>query len=151
LSNEGEGTDTVESEPDAIELKEGHIFDPVARKLRKGTDEEYVRQEMIKTLVSEYGYPLSSMATEFKIKIGSAPKKVDIAVFPDDSEQRQEHVLRIIECKRPQIKMNDKQDGVGQLISYVSACPACPRPRNSRGPRPSSATSLSRTCTRRRA
>ena len=50
----------------AVELKEGYLYDPVAQKQRKATDEEFVRQEMIKTLVSEYGYPLTSMQTEFR-------------------------------------------------------------------------------------
>ncbi|HUV08983.1 MAG TPA: type I restriction enzyme HsdR N-terminal domain-containing protein, partial [Spirochaetia bacterium] len=107
-----------------IELKEGYLYDPVALKQRKATDEEFVRQEMIKTLVNEYGYPLTSMATEFPVKIGSSTKKLDIAVFPDDDEHKQETVSLIIECKKPKVKMNDRQDGVGQLISYVSACPA---------------------------
>ena len=52
------------------ELKEGYIFDPVAQKQRKATDEEFVRQEMIKTLVTEYSYSLVNMETEFPIKIG---------------------------------------------------------------------------------
>jgi len=111
--------------PEKIELKEGYLYDPVAQKQRKATDEEYVRQEMIKTLVSEYAYPLTSMATEFPVKVASSTKKVDIAIFPDDADHKQETALRIIECKKPKIKMNDKQDGVGQLISYVSVCPAC--------------------------
>lgn len=107
-----------------IELKEGCLYDPVAQKQRKATDEEFVRQEMIKALVNEYGYPLPSMATEFPVKLGSATKKLDIAVFQDDAEHKQETVTLIIECKKPKVKMNDRQDGVGQLISYVSACPA---------------------------
>jgi type I restriction enzyme M protein len=108
-----------------IELKEGYLYDPVAQKQRKATDEEFVRQEMIRTLVNEYGYPLTSMETEFPVKLGSATKKVDIAIFPDESAHKQEIVTLIIECKKPKVKITDRQDGVGQLISYVSACPAC--------------------------
>lgn len=108
-----------------IELKEGYLYDPVAQKQRKATDEEFVRQELIKTLVNEYGYPLTSMATEFPIKLGSATKKTDIAIFLDGFEHKQETVMLIIECKKPKVKMTDRQDGIGQLISYVSACPGC--------------------------
>lgn len=108
-----------------VELKEGYIYDPVAQKPRKATDEEYVRQEMIKTLVSEYGYPLTSMDTEFPIKIGSESVRIDIAIFPDNKDHKQENASLIIECKKPQIKITDKKDGIGQLISYISACPAC--------------------------
>lgn len=28
-------------------IKEGYLYDPVAKKLRKATDEEYVRQEIL--------------------------------------------------------------------------------------------------------
>jgi type I restriction enzyme M protein len=108
-----------------MELKEGYLYDPVAKKPRKATDEEYVRQEMIKTLVSEYGYPLTSMETEFPIKNGSETKKVDIAIFPDSAEHKQETSILIIECKKPKIRIADKTDGVGQLISYIAVCPAC--------------------------
>src|SRR5438067_6498842 len=107
-----------------IELKEGYLYDPIAQKQRKATDEEFVRQEMIKTLVREYGYPLTSMSTEFPVKVGSSTKKVDIAIFPDDTQHEQENILRIVECKKPQIKITDKQDGIGQLISYLAVSPA---------------------------
>jgi type I restriction enzyme M protein len=107
-------------------LKEGYLYDPVAQKPRKATDEEFVRQELIRTLANEYSYPLISMATEYPIKIGSDTKKADIVIFPDDNlERRQENVILIVECKKPQIKITDKKDGVGQLISYVAASPAC--------------------------
>lgn len=107
-----------------VELKEGYLYDPVAQKPRKATDEEFVRQEIIKTLVNEYGYPLDAMDTEFRIKIGSEDAKVDIALFPDSVEHKQEKACLLIECKAPRIKITDKKDGVGQLISYMSACPA---------------------------
>lgn len=45
-------------------IKEGYLYDPVAKKPRKATDEEYVRQEMLKALVSEYDYVFSDMETE---------------------------------------------------------------------------------------
>lgn len=107
------------------ELKEGYLYDPVAKKQRKATDEEYVRQEIIKTLVSEYGYGLPSMETEFPIKDYSKSAKVDIVIFPDRADHKQETISIIIECKKPKVKITDRQDGVGQLISYVSVCPAC--------------------------
>lgn len=122
--NEYNQSKIVETSNHRLVLKDGYIFDPVEGKQRKATDEEYVRQEMIKTLVTEYGYPLSSMKTEFPIKIGSKTKKVDVAIFPDNSEKKQETIILIIECKKPEIKINDKGDGVGQLISYIAACPA---------------------------
>lgn len=106
-------------------LKEGYLYDPVAKKQRKITDEENVRQEMIKTLISEYGYPLTNMETEFPVKVGSSTKKVDIAIFNNLDDHKQENIRLIIECKKPKVKLIDKQDGVGQLISYMSVCPVC--------------------------
>lgn len=105
-------------------IKEGYLYDPVAKKPRKATDEEHVRQELIKTLASEYGYSLENMATEFPIKVGSSTKRIDIAIFKDDSPHFQENIELIVECKKPSIKLTDKEHGVGQLISYISVCPA---------------------------
>lgn len=62
-------------------IKEGYLYDPVAKKPRKATDEEYVRQEMLKALVSEYDYVFSDMETEYTVKVGSESKRVDIAIF----------------------------------------------------------------------
>lgn len=106
-------------------IKEGYIYDPVAKKQRKATDEEYVRKEMLEVLVAEYNYSFCDMETEFTVKVGSDSKRIDIAIFPKNMEHLQENVLLIIECKAAKIGDNDKADGVGQLISYVSVCPNC--------------------------
>ena len=106
-------------------IKEGYLYDPVAKKQRKATDEEYVRQEMLKALVSEYDYIFPDMETEFVVKVGSEPKRVDIAIFKHGEKHLQENVVLIIECKAAQVRINDKSNGVGQLISYVAVCPAC--------------------------
>ncbi|HHY66688.1 MAG TPA: N-6 DNA methylase [Alicyclobacillus sp.] len=65
------------------------------------------------------------METEFRIKVGSETKKVDIAIFEDGVKHTQENVTMIVECKKPKIKLDDKQDGVGQLLGYVAVCPKC--------------------------
>lgn len=106
-------------------IKEGYLYDPVAKKLRKATDEEYVRQELLIALSSEYGYSFDDMETEFQINVGRSKKRVDIAIFPEKKEHLQENILLIIECKAAKIGENDKKEGVDQLISYVASCPAC--------------------------
>ena len=106
-------------------IKEGYLYDPVAKKPRKATDEEYVRQEMLKALVSEYDYVFSDMETEYTVKVGSESKRVDIAIFKQGEKHLQENIVLIVECKAAQVKLNDKNDGVGQLIAYVAVCPAC--------------------------
>jgi hypothetical protein len=50
--------------------------------LRKETPEEHVRQRVARSLVEEYGYAKSDLHIEFPIKLGSARKRADIAVFP---------------------------------------------------------------------
>ncbi|WP_172437855.1 N-6 DNA methylase [Clostridium neonatale] len=110
---------------DMSKIKEGYVYDPVAKKQRKATDEEYVRQEMIKVLAKEYNYSFEDMETEFVIKVGSSSKRIDIAIFDENREHIQENVKLIIETKSPKIGLADKKDGVGQLISYVAVCPDC--------------------------
>ena len=108
-----------------VAIKEGCLYDPVAKKLRKATDEEYVRQELLVGLTAEYGYSFDDMETEYQINVGSSKKRVDIAIFNKDSEHLQENILLIIECKSAKVLENDKKEGVDQLISYVASCPAC--------------------------
>lgn len=104
-------------------IKDGFLYDPVAKKLRKATDEEYVRQEMLLGLQSEYHYSFEDMETEFPIHVGRSKKRIDIAIFPEGAEHLQENVSLIVECKPAKIGENDKNDGVDQLISYMSSCP----------------------------
>lgn len=104
-------------------IKDGFLYDPVAKKLRKATDEEYVRQEMLLGLQSEYHYSFEDMETEFPIHVGRSRKRIDIAIFPEGVEHLQENVYLIVECKAAKIGENDKKDGIDQLISYMSSCP----------------------------
>lgn len=106
-------------------IKEGYIYDPVAKKLRKATDEEYVRQEIVIGLSSEYGYSFDDMETEFQINVGRAKKRGDIAIFSEGKEHLQENIILIVECKSAKIGENDKKEGVDQLISYVASSPSC--------------------------
>ena len=106
-------------------IKEGYLYDPVAKKQRKSTDEEYVRQEMIKVLVKEYNYTFENMETEFSIKAEGSTKRVDIAVFDEGEIHVQEKVKLIVETKSPKIGISDKKDGVERLIGYVAVCPDC--------------------------
>lgn len=44
-------------------------------------------------------------------------------VFPPDEEHIQQNARIIVECKAASVKSADKKDGVGQLQSYMAACP----------------------------
>lgn len=109
-----------------ITVPEGKIRDYIDGKFRNDTPEEYVRQNIEKRLVNEHEYPKSLISIEFSIKVGSASKRVDIALFPEDcSNFSQENIKIIIECKKDSIKPSDKNDGVGQLQSYMAASVNC--------------------------
>ncbi|MBI1981324.1 MAG: type I restriction enzyme HsdR N-terminal domain-containing protein [Methylocystis sp.] len=61
--------------------------------LRKDTPEEHVRQRVARSLVEEYGYSKADIHLEFPIKVGSARKQVDLAIFPPGSEHKQEFIF----------------------------------------------------------
>jgi len=97
----------------------------ITGKLRKDTPEERVRQEVARALVEEYGYLKSDMDVEFAVKMGRARKRVDIVIFLHGKPHNQENVYLISEVKREDVKPSDRKEGIGQLGSYVSACPNC--------------------------
>lgn len=116
--------DSVTSSPTslaAIIVEQGRLLDFVdGRTQRKETPEEYVRQEIAKSLVREYEYPKRDIAIEFVIRVGSGRPRADIVVFPPETPHTQENALIILECKSAKVKAADKKDGVGQLHSYMA-------------------------------
>ena len=106
----------------ALIVPQGKILDFIDSKLRKETPEEYVRQEIEKSLVREYKYPRDEIAVEFRVRLGRAPKRVDLAVFPEGEAHKQENVFAIVECKASSIPSNHRKEGVDQLKSYLAAC-----------------------------
>lgn len=89
---------------------------------RKDTPEERVRQEILKSLVREYGYKKDQIEVERSIKFGSNRKAVDVAIWRSGQAHTQEDIHIIVECKDPKTKSQGKKDGVDQMHSYVSAC-----------------------------
>lgn len=109
-----------------ITVPEGKIWDYIDSKFRNDTPEEYVRQNIEKRLVGEHNYPKELIRVEQSIKVGSARKSVDIAVYPVDcNEFEQQNIYIIVECKKENILPNDKKEGVGQLQAYMAACANC--------------------------
>jgi type I restriction enzyme M protein len=109
--------------PTAIIVQQGRVLDFIdGTTQREETPEEYVRQEIAKSLVREYGYAKSDIAAEFKVKLGSSSKRADLVVFPDKAEHTQENAWLIVECKKRDVKPSDRKDGTDQLRSYLAAC-----------------------------
>ena len=82
--------------------------------------EEQVRQEYERVLHRDQGYPKQHMDIEVPIQRGSsAREKADLVIYSSanlDERDQARDILGIVELKR-----KDRQDGVQQLTSYMSA------------------------------
>lgn len=109
-----------------IVIPEGKICDYIDGKFRNDTPEEYVRQTIEKRLVNEHKYLPKQIRVEYTLQLGSRKPRADIVIFDKDcSEQTQENIKIIIECKKEAVEARNAKDGVEQLKSYMSACPNC--------------------------
>lgn len=109
-------------------IPEGKISDYIDGKFRKDTPEEYVRQTIEKRLVNEHKYTLKQIKIEYTLQLGSNKPRADIVIFDKNTpatEQTQNNVKLIIECKKEAVDARNAKDGVEQLKSYMSACPNC--------------------------
>ena len=110
--------------PAAVIVQQGKILDYIdGLTQRNETPEEYVRQEIAKSLVREYGYDKTEISVEFILRLGSRKPRADLAVFNEGAPHDQDRTRVIVECKSQKIKSTDRKDGVGQLQSYMAACP----------------------------
>ncbi len=103
-------------------VPQGKVLDFIDGQLRNETPEEYVRQEIEKSLVREYHYSRNDVAVEFRVRLGRASKRADLVVFPEASPHVQENVWVIIECKAPSVSSNHNRQGTDQLKSYMAGC-----------------------------
>ena len=111
----------------AIVIQQGKVLDFIdGVTQRNETPEEYVRQEIAKSLVREYRYEKTYIEVEFTIRVGSRKPRADLVIFPPATDHKQENALIIVECKSAKVKSEDKKDGVGQLQSYMAACQTSP-------------------------
>ena len=116
--------DSLQTQPAAVIVQQGKVLDFIdGQTQREETPEEYVRQEIAKSLVREYGYPKKDIAVEFTLRLGSRKPRADLVIFAADAEHTQENGFIIVECKAQSVKSGDRKAGVGQLESYLSACP----------------------------
>lgn len=106
----------------AVIVPQGKLVDFIDGSIRQETPEEYVRQEIEKSLVREYQYPRDEISVEFRVKLGSSSKRADLVIFPEAESHKQETAWAIVECKSAKVSPNHKKEGVGQLKSYLAAC-----------------------------
>jgi type I restriction enzyme M protein len=111
-------------QPSAVIVQQGKVLDFIdGQTQREETPEEYVRQEIAKSLVREYGYPKKDISVEFTLRLGSRKPRADLVIFGPDEKHAQETGYIIVECKAQSVKSSDRKEGIGQLYSYLSACP----------------------------
>ena len=112
------------AKPTAVIVQQGKVLDYIdGITQRTHTPEEHVRQEIAKSLVREYRHPKSDIAVEFVLHLGTRKPRADLVVFLPGQTHTQEHARIIVECKAPTVKVTDRDQGVGQLKSYLDACP----------------------------
>ena len=80
-----------------------YIFDIVRKKYILNQPEEWVRQNIIKYLSNEKGYPISLMSVEKKSEINNSKKRTDVICY-----NKHKKPLLLIECKAMHIKINPK-------------------------------------------
>ena len=91
------------------------LFDPIRKKWVIITPEEWVRQNFIQYLVKTLQYPAACIAVEKGFQLGELQKRVDILVY------HQHTPWMLIECKEPNIPLNDKT--LQQILAYQVAIP----------------------------
>lgn len=112
------------AKPVAVIVQQGKLLDYIdGVTQRNETPEEYVRQEIAKSLVREYGYEKQEVAVEFTLRLGSRKPRADLVIFGEREPHEQDRARIIIECKSQKVKSTDRKEGVGQLQSYMAACP----------------------------
>lgn len=112
------------NKPVAVIIQQGKLLDYIdGITQRNETPEEYVRQEIAKSLVREYGYEKREVAVEFTLRLGSSKPRADLVIFDEGEPREQDRARVIIECKSHKVKSTDRKEGVGQLQSYMAACP----------------------------
>jgi len=79
------------------------IFDEIRKKFLLLTPEEWVRQNFIKYLIHEKGFPSSLMAIESGLKINKNIFRADLLVY-----NKKGTPILVVEFKAPEIKITQK-------------------------------------------
>jgi type I site-specific restriction endonuclease len=95
---------------------QAQIFDPIRQKWIMLQDEEWERQNMIAWLVKVQGVTQSFISVEKTLPLGNTALRFDLLIY-DQSHQP----WMIIECKSPEIKLDEKV--LMQALSYNSIVP----------------------------
>ena len=93
-----------------------YIFDVHRKAWVILTEEEWVRQNFLSFLLNQLQYPSSLIAVEKEILLHGMKKRFDILVYDG-----QHQPWMMIECKAPQIELNEKV--LRQILIYNQGIP----------------------------
>ncbi|MCT4604071.1 MAG: type I restriction enzyme HsdR N-terminal domain-containing protein [Marinifilum sp.] len=93
------------------DLQRKLIFDSIRKKYVVLTPEEWVRQNFIRFLIEEKGFPASLIAVEKKVDVNLLPQRSDVVLY-----NRNANPVMIVECKASKVKIT--QDVFNQVARY---------------------------------
>ena len=95
-----------------------YIFDEIRKKYIVITPEEWVRQNILHYLIYDLNYNKNRIAVEKEFKVNKLKKRFDILIYKDfnTSDSKKLEVFMLIECKAPQIKIDNKT--AKQIFNY---------------------------------
>lgn len=79
------------------------IFDPFRKKKVSLTPEEWVRQNFLKHMVKNLGFPAGLLSVEMPLTLNGLTRRCDIVAFDNTAKPR-----LIVECKAASIKITQK-------------------------------------------
>lgn len=92
-----------------IQEKDGKIYSYLREEWLVKTPEERVRQELIVSLVNNFGYPLSVMTEEYKTDYkgrGVRSTRADIVIYKSEEDKKNNYnAFIVIECKAENVKI----------------------------------------------
>lgn len=100
----------------SFRIKEGpegqkSIFDRARNKFVRLTPEEWVRQNFVRYMIEEKGYPEGLLGIEVVFKLNKLTRRADIMAY-----SRTGNPLLIVECKAPGVPIN--KEVFTQIVSY---------------------------------
>jgi hypothetical protein len=98
------------------ENEQHFVFDTIRKTWLVLTEEEWVRQNFIQYLVTVLHYPATLIAIEKELELNGLKKRFDVLVY-----NQQHQPLMLIECKAPQLVLNDA--ALEQLLRYHISIP----------------------------
>ena len=93
-----------EEQTESGAIEEGKVFDYITGAPVKDSDKERVRQRIARAIIHEYGIAAEDMEPDYRIKVGSKNRKIDIAVFRPGTKHEPDNLYRIVVVeKEPKI------------------------------------------------